>query len=120
MANNNYKNFPAKIIIPKFISNCFALVARYVPLQLDSEFVKEEIKRSIASADNIKPIHQAYERTSNDFRFTVTDLTEYNTAHELGRISIGHHWLSITPSLTGNRMTYYTRCWKIGHMHTYG
>jgi hypothetical protein len=52
----------------------------------------------------------------NDFRFTVTDLTEYNTDLELVRISISNRWLSITLFLTGNRMTYCTRCWKIGHI----
>ena len=101
---------------PKFVPDCFALVVRYVPRDMDLEFVKDEIKRTIASADNVKQIHYAYERKSNDFRFTVTDLTEYNTARELGRISIGNRWLSITPFLTGNRMTYCTRCWKIGHI----
>ncbi|CAF4841582.1 unnamed protein product, partial [Rotaria sp. Silwood2] len=37
-------------------------------------------------------------------------------ARELGRISIGNHWLSITPFLSGNRMTYCTRCWIICHL----
>ncbi|CAF5181442.1 unnamed protein product, partial [Rotaria sp. Silwood1] len=110
------KSVPIKIVKPKFIPDCFALVVRYVPRELDLEFVKEEIKRTIASADNIKQIYYTYERKSNDFRFTVTDLTEYNTARELGRISIGNHWLSIIPFLSGNRMTYCTRCWKIGHL----
>ena len=110
------KNIPVKIMKPKFIPDCFALVVRYVPRELDLEFVKEEIKRTIASADNIKQIYYAYERKSLDFRFTVTDLTEYNIARELGRISIGNRWLPITPFLSGNRMTYCTRCWKIGHL----
>jgi len=52
----------------------------------------------------------------NDFRFTVTDLTEYNTDLELVRISISNRWLSITLFLTGNRMTYCTQWWKIGHI----
>jgi len=42
------KNIPVNIIKPKFIPDCFALVVRYVPRELDSEFVKEEIKRTIA------------------------------------------------------------------------
>ena len=83
------KNIPVKIMRPKFIPD-LALVVRYVPRELELEFVKEEIKRTIASADNIKQIYYAYERKSNDFRFTVTDLIEYNIAHELGRISIGN------------------------------
>jgi len=89
-------NIPVKIIKPKFILDCFTLVIRYVPHELDSEFVKEEIKRTIASADNIKQTYYVYERTSNDFCFTVIDLTEYNTARELVCISIGSQWLPIT------------------------
>lgn len=110
------KNIPVKIIKPKFIPDCFALVVRYVPGDFETDFVKEEIQRYIASAENIKLIHYAYERKSNDFRFNVSDLSEYKTALELGRISIGNRLLAITPFLTGNRMTYCTRCWKIGHM----
>ena len=109
------KNIPVKTIKPKYIPDCFALVVRYVPHELEIETVKEELKRTITSADNIKQIHYTYERKSNDFRFTVSDLTEYNTALELGRISICNHWLAITPFLSGNRMTYCTRCWRIGH-----
>ncbi len=68
------------------------------------------------SADNIKQIHYVYERKTNDYRFSVTDLTESNTALELGRITISNHWLPITPFLTGNRITYSTHCWKIDHL----
>ncbi|CAF4856675.1 unnamed protein product, partial [Rotaria sp. Silwood2] len=45
------KSVHIKIVIPKFIPDCFALVVRYVPPELDLEFIKEEIKRTIASAD---------------------------------------------------------------------
>ncbi|CAF1384518.1 unnamed protein product [Rotaria sordida] len=110
------KSIPVKIIKPNYVPDCFALVVRYVPRDLEIETVKEEINRTITSADNIKQIHYAYVRRTNDFRFTVTDLTEYNSALELGRISICNHWLSITPFLSGNRMTYCTKCWRIGHV----
>ncbi|CAF0886186.1 unnamed protein product [Rotaria sp. Silwood1] len=110
------KNIPVKIIKPNYVPDCFALVVRYVPRDLEIEIVKEEINRIITSADNIKQIHYAYVRRTNDYRFTVTDLTEYNSALELGRISICNHWLSITPFLSGNRMTYCTKCWRIGHV----
>ncbi|CAF5228355.1 unnamed protein product, partial [Rotaria magnacalcarata] len=63
-------NIPIKITKPKYIPDCFALVVRYVPRDLEPELVKQEIQRTIASADNIKQIHYAYERKSNDFRFT--------------------------------------------------
>jgi hypothetical protein len=109
-------NITINIGKPKFIPDSFALVVRYVPQEMESDFVAEEIKRTIASADNVKQIRYAYNRKSNDFRFNVTDLREYNTAIELGRISIGNRLLAISAFLTGNRMTYCTRCWKIGHM----
>ncbi|CAF4269905.1 unnamed protein product [Rotaria sp. Silwood2] len=94
-------NIPIRITKPKYIPDCFALVVRYVPSDMEPELVKEEIKRTIASVDNIKQIHCSYERKSNDFKFTIMDLNEYNTALELGRISISNRWLTITPFLTG-------------------
>ncbi|CAF1221918.1 unnamed protein product [Adineta steineri] len=113
---NVIDNIPITVTKPKYIPDCFALVVRYVPVELEIEAVRDEIKRTITSADNIKHINYAYARKTNDFRFTVADLSEYNSALKLGRISIGDHWLSVTPFLTGNRMTYCTRCWKIGHI----
>ncbi|CAF1475868.1 unnamed protein product [Didymodactylos carnosus] len=110
------KNIPVKITKPSYITDCFALVVRYVPRELEIETVKEEINRTITSADNIKQIHYAYERRSNDFRFIVTDLKEYNSAVELGRNAICNHWLSITPFLSGNCMNYCTKCWRISHV----
>ncbi|CAF2791785.1 unnamed protein product [Rotaria sp. Silwood2] len=109
-------NISIRITKPKYIPDCFALVVRYVPNDMKPELVKKEIKRTIPSADNIKQIHYSYERKSNDFKFTVTDLNEYNTALELGRISICNRWLTITPFLTGYRMTFCTKCWKIGQV----
>ncbi|CAF4963676.1 unnamed protein product, partial [Rotaria magnacalcarata] len=41
---------------PKFIPDSFVLVVRYVPLQYDDEFVKEEIKRNLQSVENIRHI----------------------------------------------------------------
>ena len=75
-----------------------------------------EIQRTIASAGSIKRINYAYQRKTNDFRFDVKDYQEYNSALQLGRIAIGYSWLSITQFLPGNRLTYCTKCWKIGHL----
>ncbi|CAF3408101.1 unnamed protein product, partial [Rotaria socialis] len=47
---------------------------------------------------------------------TKSHLDEYNSTLKLGRISIGNTFCTITPFLTGNRMTYCTRCWCLGHM----
>lgn len=105
-----------KVIKPKFIPDSFALVARYVPLQYNDDYVKEEIGRNLQSAENIRRIQYRFERRSNDFRFIVKDLREYNTTLKLGRISIGNSLCTITPFLAGNRMTYCTRCWCVGHL----
>ena len=100
---------------PKFSPDSFALVVRYVPRELDESFVAGEIQRTIASADRIKRIHYAYQR-KNDFRFDVKDYQEYNAALQLGRIAIGHLWLSITQFFPGNRLTYCTKYWCLGHL----
>ncbi|CAF5042545.1 unnamed protein product, partial [Rotaria sp. Silwood1] len=49
-------NIPITIEKPKFISDCFALVIRYISRGMDYEFVKEEISRSIALFVNLKKI----------------------------------------------------------------
>ena len=95
---------------PKFSPDSFALVVRYVPRGLDESFVVNEIQRTIVSVDRIKRIHYAYQRKTNDFRFDVKDYQEYNAALQLGRIAIGHSWLSITRFFPGNRLTYCIKC----------
>ncbi|CAF5060563.1 unnamed protein product, partial [Rotaria magnacalcarata] len=49
-------------------------------------------------------------------RFTVRSLEQYQTALELGRLSIGQHYLLLTTFLTGYRLTYCAACWTTGHM----
>ena len=110
------KNIPIKVTKPNFVPDAFALVVRYVPLQYSEDYVKEEIERNLTSAENVRRIQYRFERRTNDFRFTVKDLNEYNASLKLGRISIGNTFCTVTPFLTGNRMTYCTRCWCIGHM----
>lgn len=101
---------------PKYIPDSFALVVRYVPRELEENFVSNEIQRTIASADRIKRIHYSYQRRTDDYRFDVKDYGEYNAVLQLGRIAIGHSWLSITKFYPGNRLTYCTKCWCIGHL----
>ncbi|CAF5217766.1 unnamed protein product, partial [Rotaria magnacalcarata] len=57
-------NWPTKInginivvVKPKYMPDSFALVVRYVPRDLEENFVSNEIQRTIASADRIKRIH---------------------------------------------------------------
>ena len=109
-------NININIIKPKFTPDSFALVVRYVPLQYSDEFVKDEIECNLQSAENVRRIQYRFKRRTNDFRFIVKDIREYNSTLKLGRISIGNSFCTITPFLTGNRMTYCTRCWCIGHM----
>ena len=109
-------NININIIKPKFTPDSFALVVRYVPLQYNDEFIKDEIECNFQSAENVRRLQYRFKRRTNDFRFTVKDIREYNSSLKLGRISIGNSFCTIAPFLTGNRMTYCTRCWCIGHM----
>ncbi|CAF3090947.1 unnamed protein product, partial [Rotaria sp. Silwood2] len=47
----------------------------------------------------------------------VADLKEYNAALELSRIWINNRWLTIALFLSGNRLTYCSKYWKIEHLH---
>ncbi|CAM4851532.1 unnamed protein product [Rotaria magnacalcarata] len=109
-------NIPIAIEKPKYIPNFFALVIRYIPRGMDYEFVKEEISRSIVSVVNLKRIQYSYNRKIDDYRFHVKDLQEYNRALNMRRISIGNVMVPITRFLEGNKLTYCTRCWRVGHM----
>ncbi|CAF3919635.1 unnamed protein product [Rotaria sp. Silwood1] len=109
-------NINITVIKPKFIPDSFALVVRYVLLQYNDEDIKEEIEQNIQSAENVRRTQYRFQWRTNDFRFVVKDLSEYNAALKLGCISIGKTFCSITSFLSGNRMTYCTRCWCLGHM----
>ena len=67
------------VIKPKFMPDSFALVVRYVPLQYDDEYVKEEIERNIQSVGNIRGTNYRFQRRTNDFRFTANDIQEYKS-----------------------------------------
>ncbi|CAF4752367.1 unnamed protein product, partial [Rotaria sp. Silwood2] len=96
-------NINITVIKPKFILDSFALVVRYVPLQYNDEYVKEEMKRNLQSAENVRRIQYHFQRRTNDFPFIVKDLREYNSTLKLGRISIRNTFCAITPFLAGNR-----------------
>ena len=109
-------NTNVTVIKLKFSPGSFALVVRYVPLQYDDKYVKEEIERNIQSIGNIRRTNYRFQQRTNDFQFAVDDIQEYNTVLKLARISIGRSFCSITPFLSCNRMTYGTRCWCLSHM----
>ncbi|CAM4884716.1 unnamed protein product [Rotaria socialis] len=104
------------VVKPKYVPDSFALVVRYVPRELEENFVSNEIQRTIASADRIKRIHYSYQRRTDGYRFAVKDYSEYNAVLQLGRIAIGHSRLPITKFYPGNRLRYCTKCWCIGHL----
>ena len=83
---------------------------------MNYEFVKEEISRSIASVVNVKRVHYSYNRKTHDYRFHVHDLQEYNQALNMRRIPKGKVMVLITRFLEGNKLTYCTPCWRLGHM----
>ncbi|CAF4601615.1 unnamed protein product [Rotaria socialis] len=101
---------------PRYVPDSFVLVVRYVPRELEGHFISNEIQRMIVSADRIKRIHYSYQRRTYDYRFDVKDYSEYNAVLQLGRIAIGHSWLSINKFYPGNCLTYCTKCWCIGHL----
>ncbi|CAF3357989.1 unnamed protein product [Rotaria socialis] len=114
--SSQVNNINITVSEPKFTPDSFVLVVRYVPLQYHDEFAKEEIKRNLQSVENIRQIQYRFQRRTNDFCFVIKDPDEYNSTLKLGRISIGNTFCTITPFLTGNRMTYFTRRWCLGRM----
>ena len=111
-------NVNITVIEPKIMPDTFALVVRYVPLQYDEDYVREEIERNLESVENVRRIPYLFQRKTNDFRSIVKDLRGYNSMLKLGRISIRNTctFCIVTPFLTENRIIFYTRCWCLGHM----
>jgi len=106
----------AEFIKPHTLPDCYALVVRYVPLDINQDIARQQILKTIPAAVGFSSIHYHHrQRPSYDIRFTVRSLEQYQTARELGRLSIGQHYLPLTTFLPGYRLTYCTACWKIGH-----
>ncbi|CAF1387235.1 unnamed protein product [Rotaria magnacalcarata] len=107
----------AEIIKLHTLPDCFVLVVRYVPLDINQDTARQQILKTIPAAVGFSPIHYHYrQRPSYDILFTVRSLEQYQTALELGRLSIGQHYLPLTTFLIGYRLTHCTACWKISHM----
>ncbi|CAF1081698.1 unnamed protein product [Didymodactylos carnosus] len=105
-----------KVTIPKVIPEHFTLVVRYIPNQINIEQVKDKVKKSAQSADNFRKIVYHYERSTTDYRFTVSDIHEYNGLLTLERIGVFNLIRPVTQYLPSNKLTYCTRCWELGHM----
>ena len=100
---------------PRSLPDCCALVIRYVPADLSNEFVHQEIIKSIRSAVTFSKINYHRPRTTNDYRFCITDESEYDEILGIGRIAIGHSLLPITSFIPGLKMTFCNNCWELGH-----
>ncbi|CAF2646572.1 unnamed protein product [Rotaria sp. Silwood2] len=119
----NENNWPAeiqkksiKITMPKFTPEQFSLVVRYIPLDFTAEQVAKEVKLSANTASNFRAIIYSYPRSTNDFRFTVSDSKEYNGLLRLGHIGIGNQMRIVTTYKPANKLTYCTKCWRLGHL----
>ncbi|CAF1371680.1 unnamed protein product [Rotaria magnacalcarata] len=107
----------AEIIKPHILPDCYVLVVRYIPLDINQDTARQQILKTIPATVGFSSIHYHHcQRPSYDILFTVRSLEQYQTALELGRLSIGQHYLPFTTLLIGYRLTYCTACWKIGHM----
>ncbi|CAF4177849.1 unnamed protein product [Didymodactylos carnosus] len=104
-----------KVSTPNFVPEQFTLVVRYVPQTFSIKQVEDEVKLSAKSAANFRRIVYSYERSTHDYRFTVSDLNEHKGLLALERIGIGNLIRPITQYLPANKLTYCTKRWKIGH-----
>ena len=114
---NKIENMTVEITKPRSLPNCYALVVRYIPMEINHELARREVIAAIPAAVSFSTIkYNQRQRPSYDLRFSVRDIEQYQTALELGRIAIGQYYLPLTNFYTGYRLTYCTSCWKIGHM----
>lgn len=102
--------------VPRFTPEQFSLVVRFIPVEISIEQVESEVKRSATSASNFRKIVYSYPRKTIDYRFTVADLKEYNGLLRLGHIGIGNRIRTVTTYKPANKITYCSKCWKLGHL----
>ncbi|CAF4451919.1 unnamed protein product [Rotaria sp. Silwood2] len=113
---NDMNNIKIEIERPRVLPDCCALVLRYVPPELTNEFVFKETVKSIKSTVSFSKINYHRPRSTNDYRFCVTDENEYDEIISIGRLAIGHILLPVTAFISGLKMTYCTNCWELGHI----
>jgi hypothetical protein len=107
-----------KVVVdkPRSLPDCFSLVVRYIPVEINVEQARSEISKAIPTAVAFSKInYQQRQRPTYDLRFSVLNLEQYETSLELGRLAIGHYYLPLTHFYTGYRLTYCTACWRIDH-----
>ena len=112
-------SFKIQLMKPKCVPEEFSVVVRDIPQEVSIETVTDEIKHSIKSADNFKPITYSSTRPTKHIKFTVSDLDEYRSVLQLGHLQIANRFYLVIKYVPAEIITYCTNCWKIGHFrHT--
>ncbi|CAF4539462.1 unnamed protein product [Rotaria magnacalcarata] len=76
-------------------------------VDINQDIARQQILKTIPAAVGFSSIvYHHRQRATYDIRFTIRSLEQYQTALELGRLSIGQHYLPLTTFLTGYRLTY--------------
>jgi hypothetical protein len=109
-------NLKIELMKPKFVPQSFAVVVRHIPQELSIETVADEIKRSINSANHFRQITYSYTRPTKHIKFTVSNLDEYRSVLQLGRLPISTRFYQITKYVPVEKLTYCSNCWKLGHL----
>ncbi|CAM4985805.1 unnamed protein product, partial [Rotaria socialis] len=81
----DYKVWPVEIqgdlitvTIPKFIPEQFSLVVRFIPLEITTERVAEEIKRSASTANNFRAVVYPYYKKDVCRKQEISEVFVYN------------------------------------------
>ncbi|UJR18836.1 hypothetical protein I4U23_021964 [Adineta vaga] len=115
---NKMNQMEVEVERPRALPDSCALVIRYIPPDINVESRYKEITKTLKSAVALTKINYHRKRTTNDYRFCVTDSNEYDEIIKIGRIAMGHLLLPITPFIPGLNMTYCNNCWELGHTRT--
>ncbi|CAF4426159.1 unnamed protein product, partial [Rotaria magnacalcarata] len=113
------KLFADKQIPIKELSMCVQADERRFKFAVDinQDTARQQTLKIIPAVVGFSSIHYHHrQRPSYNILFTVRSLEQYQTALELGRLSIRQHYLPLTTFLIGYRLTYGTACWKIGYI----
>ena len=107
-------NIKIELMEIKFVPEAFGVVVRYIPQELSVEKVADDIKRSIKSADNFLQI--TYNYGVKHIKFRVSNLDEYRSVLQSGRLFIGTQFYQVAKYIPLERLTFCTNCWKVGHV----
>ena len=109
-------NVKVELMKPKFVPECFTVVVKDIPQEISIATVVDETKRSLNSADYFKSITYSYTRPTKHIKFTVSNLDEYRSVLQLGSLRIGNRFYQVTKFTPPEKLTYCSKCWKLGHL----